>query len=481
MEGNLYKGRVFLYTISGCRHCLQAKKSIQELQIPFVEVDIEEYPQCKQEMISRTERKTVPQIFFNNIHVGGMDQLQELISEDEERLQELVKLVMENPVPEDAPQLPDPETCMKRKDTGEFTCEVDEYAELVKELEESGLLSTHWQGISCYNKSFNGRKFVDWLTKKKGIDRENAELIGQELVKRHFVHHVKNDGVFVDGDAYYQLLKNSIGSALNATPISECKQANVKELGEILRHQILKIYNNFISADGKVVNYEGIGKSEEFKHYERLTLELQRVYLDEETTEEKLAFFINIYNCLVIHASIKKGPPNGMLQRYKFFNNNCYVIGGYIYSLQDIENGILRGNKKGIGDIFLPFSVNDPRLKIALKKAEPFIHFALNCGARGCPPIKTYSSQNIYNELQMAAEAFLEDDLNLDIDEENKVVKLSQIFKWYADDFGQSSTELLTWIHNAMGSSDKQQKLKKVMDGEKITITHLPYNWNLNS
>lgn len=39
-----------------------------------------------------------------------------------------------------------------------------------------------------------------------------------------------------------------------------------------------------------------------------------------------------------------------------------------------------------------PFSKSDPRLKVALETHEPLIHFALVCGAKSCPPIKTYSA-----------------------------------------------------------------------------------------
>ena len=67
----------------------------------------------------------------------------------------------------------------------------------------------------------------------------------------------------------------------------------------------------------QVVDYKKISESEEYKHYERLTLELQRVNLDDTTEKEKLAFFINLYNSLVIHGSIKNGPPDGLWQRYK--------------------------------------------------------------------------------------------------------------------------------------------------------------------
>ena len=40
-----------------------------------------------------------------------------------------------------------------------------------------------------------------------------------------------------------------------------------------------------------------------------------------------------------------------------------------------------------------PFSKNDGRLSVALETAEPLIHFALVCGAKSCPPIKTYSAE----------------------------------------------------------------------------------------
>lgn len=76
----------------------------------------------------------------------------------------------------------------------------------------------------------------------------------------------------------------------------------------------------------------------------------------------------------------------------QFFNTISYVIGGHSFALNEIENGVLRSNRKAIGAVTKPFSKNDARLKIALPEAEPKIHFALVCGAKSCPPIKTYTS-----------------------------------------------------------------------------------------
>ena len=64
-----------------------------------------------------------------------------------------------------------------------------------------------------------------------------------------------------------------------------------------------------------------------------------------------------------------------------------------MFSLNDIENGVLRSNRKPIGSFRKPFSKSDPRLSIALESPESRVHFALVCGAKSCPPIKTYSSK----------------------------------------------------------------------------------------
>ena len=71
-----------------------------------------------------------------------------------------------------------------------------------------------------------------------------------------------------------------------------------------------------------------------------------------------------------------------------------------MYSLHDIESGILRANRRAVASFFRPFSKTDPRLAFALPEPEPMIHFALVCGAKSCPPIKTYTAQVGIAEMQ---------------------------------------------------------------------------------
>lgn len=72
-------GRVTVYSIQGCPHCLQAKATLGRLEVPVCEVDLGRHPELRATVKELTGRSTVPQIFFNSVHVGGNDDLQKLV------------------------------------------------------------------------------------------------------------------------------------------------------------------------------------------------------------------------------------------------------------------------------------------------------------------------------------------------------------------------------------------------------------------
>ena len=69
-----------MFSITGCPFCARAKRLLTELEVPFVFVNLEKYPDRRYEMQERTGRRTVPQIFFNAKHIGGYDDLKKLVS-----------------------------------------------------------------------------------------------------------------------------------------------------------------------------------------------------------------------------------------------------------------------------------------------------------------------------------------------------------------------------------------------------------------
>lgn len=71
---------VTMYTTTTCPYCRNAKRLLDAKGIAYKEIDVRSVD-VKNEMVSRSGRRTVPQIFFGNWHVGGFDDLAQLESE----------------------------------------------------------------------------------------------------------------------------------------------------------------------------------------------------------------------------------------------------------------------------------------------------------------------------------------------------------------------------------------------------------------
>ena len=67
---------VTMYTTAVCPYCVQAKRLLQSRGVDAItEVRVDLEPQARQAMMERTGRRTVPQIFIGDTHVGGCDDL----------------------------------------------------------------------------------------------------------------------------------------------------------------------------------------------------------------------------------------------------------------------------------------------------------------------------------------------------------------------------------------------------------------------
>ena len=149
--------------------------------------------------------------------------------------------------------------------------------------------------------------------------------------------------------------------------------------------------------------------------------------------EEKIAFWINVYNGLTNAFIIENKLKKSVRELPYFFTELKVNIGGYAFSLDDIEHGILR--KNGMRN-FRPapqFSEEDIRFNFALKIFDHRIHFALNCGGLSCPPIVSYQAELIHEQLNWAEENFGHSEFL--IDHGLKQITCSSIFVWYRNDF----------------------------------------------
>ena len=69
---------IVMYTTNWCPYCERARRLLRSKGANFEEIDVESAAEKRAEMISRSGRRTVPQIFIGDQHVGGSDDLADL-------------------------------------------------------------------------------------------------------------------------------------------------------------------------------------------------------------------------------------------------------------------------------------------------------------------------------------------------------------------------------------------------------------------
>jgi hypothetical protein len=195
------------------------------------------------------------------------------------------------------------------------------------------------------------------------------------------------------------------------------------------------------------------------------------------TANARRAFWINLYNTLVIDAvislNVEGSVTDGFFGLVAFFRGAAYKIGGQRVSLDDIEHGILRGNRGHPLLLGPHFASDDPRLEWMLP-LDPRIHFALNCGARSCPPIRSYEPEKLDAQLDLATRSFLDTTVAIRPGE----VSLSQLFRWYRADFGGRGGVrgfLLEYLND-----DRRRELLSMGKGA-LRFRYAPYDWGLNA
>ena len=222
-------------------------------------------------------------------------------------------------------------------------------------------------------------------------------------------------------------------------------------------------------------DYAALAGSESYARYRACSARLQTFNPTSlRSREERLAFWINLYNALIIDAVIAFRLKESVREDWGFFRRAAYVVGGRRYSADDIEHGILRGNRRHYHPaILLPqFAPSDPRLALSLQPVDPRIHCALVCASRSCPPIATYEPQRIHEQLDLACSTFI--NAGGAQMEDGGLLCLSPIFRWYRRDFG-GREGVREFVLRYLQQGDARALLE---DGRRPGF--YKYDWSLN-
>ncbi|MGB1242908.1 MAG: DUF547 domain-containing protein [Chitinophagales bacterium] len=232
--------------------------------------------------------------------------------------------------------------------------------------------------------------------------------------------------------------KNMVDNS-EPSPKEKLVNAPLKSLGNVT-NGFLKKY-----VSGGLVSYKSIKKGE----IKQLAEQIAAVDLSKSSSLEKQAFYINSYNILVVKSLLDTNIPSSPLDVLGFFDARKHPVAGQSLTLDELEKGKLFGLKK------------DARF-----------HFAAVCGAKGCPQIETfaYSPSNLNAQLNRQTKKALNNTSFTRVNETEKKVELSEIFKWYESDFTQGGKSVIEYINQYRNTPIPTD----------YAVTYYPYDWKVN-
>jgi len=212
----------------------------------------------------------------------------------------------------------------------------------------------------------------------------------------------------------------------------------------------------------KGMNYKGLKADK--AALDRLRQQMAAVDVASLSRPEQLAYWINLYNISTVNVVAEKYPVESIrdistdpIVRLNVFKKPNVKVKGRTMSLDEVENDKIRSGFK------------DPR-----------IHFAINCAAESCPPIRPepFVGARIDQQLDDQARKFLNGPhgVRLEDDGGDLVLHATKIMDWFKDDFEQWGGGTLPFLKKYLSPD----KVKRIGAAKKVEIEFDDYSWKLN-
>lgn len=213
---------------------------------------------------------------------------------------------------------------------------------------------------------------------------------------------------------------------------------------------------------------ERLKLNQDTKDIQEILANTNMTELDEalDNDAKRLAFWVNIYNAYIL--LILTEQPELYNDRGSFFKKEQIAIAGETVSFATIEHGILRKSQweYGLGFIRKWFP-NKFERKLRVDTRDYRIHFALNCGAKDCPPVAIYEWERLEEQFTKGAAGFLKN--TTVYTKEKKEVVVTSLFSWFRGDFGGKS---------GIKKILKEQGL--IPSNKDIDLSYKTYDWTLD-
>ncbi len=220
------------------------------------------------------------------------------------------------------------------------------------------------------------------------------------------------------------------------------------------------------NADGTAttVNYAALKASPEtMENYLQSLSTVSREAFDKWQSDAQLAFLINAYNAFTLKLIIDNYPTESIRNIGRFWQNPWRIR--FFRLLEE--------------DMHLD-QVEHDMIREPGKYDEPCIHFAVNCASIGCPALhdQAFTADKLKQQLDDSTRRFLRDRSRNYFDADAGVLRVSNIFHWYREDFEGRGT-LSQWLARyADELADNEQHKQQIRQG--ASVRFLDYDWRLN-
>lgn len=213
----------------------------------------------------------------------------------------------------------------------------------------------------------------------------------------------------------------------------------------------------------KGMDYGGL-KENEPARLRKLRALMSTVDPSKLTRDEQLAFWINFYNISVVGIVVDHYPVDSIrdistdpIVRLNVFKKDRIVFQGQKISLDFIEHETIR-----------------PKFE------DPRIHFAINCAAEDCPPIRTepYVGARVDEQLDDQVSRFLNGPNGVRLTRSGDTINVyvSKIMDWFGEDFDKWAGGRVAFLEKFLSPS----RAKVLKEAQKIDLRYEDYSWSLN-
>ncbi|PPR98323.1 hypothetical protein GOBAR_AA22344 [Gossypium barbadense] len=219
---------------------------------------------------------------------------------------------------------------------------------------------------------------------------------------------------------------------------------------------------------------------------------LQKVDLRSLTYQQKLAFWINMYNACIMHGYLQYGVPNTPEKFLTLMNKQhdnefqaTLNVGGNTISAQAMEHYILR--KPASSNMKEAYQKDDKdnqeaivRKLYGLQLMDPNVTFALSCGTRSSPAVRIYTADGVAAELEKSKLEYLQASIAVT---NTKKIALPELLLRNMFDFSVDMTSLVQWVCQQLPTSGSLRKsmvdcFRSHNSGKvSITVEKIPYDF----